>query len=110
MTARTYHNNWKKWERIRTKILERDNYQCQYCKTTIKELAERYHRKQRLLLVHHIINLGSDEEENLVTLCYSCHYLAAILGSDVSEAMLRRRNYTWNRQKHCFEKVAVNNR
>jgi len=97
--------DWNKWEKIRTKILERDKYQCQYCKVTLKELAKRKGRTDRLLLVRHIINCGGDEEENLVTLCYSCHYLAAILASDVSDAMLRRRNYKWNRQQHCFEKI-----
>jgi len=97
--------NWDRWKKIRVKILERDKYQCQFCKVTIEELAKRYGRMDRLLLVHHIFNMGSDTEENLVTLCYSCHYRAAFLGGDVSEAMLKRRNYRWNRQQHCYEKI-----
>jgi len=101
---RKYWDN--KWKKIRVKILERDNYTCQYCKVTMKELAERYGRTDRLLLVHHIMG-DSDEAENLATLCYTCHYLAGLLASDASDAMLKRMNYTWNRQQHCFEKIAA---
>ena len=46
-------------------ILNRDKYTCQYCKT-----------KQGTLEVHHIIfrsNGGSDEPDNLITLCRNCH-------------------------------------
>jgi len=83
--------DWSKWKIIRAKILERDNYQCQYCKVTMEQLAKIKGRTDRLLLVHHIFNMGGDNEENLVTLCYKGHYSAGILGSKVSEAMLRRR-------------------
>lgn len=56
------------FENTKAKILNRDNYICQYCKGK---------KKDSKLEVHHIIyhsNGGSDEEENLVTLCHSCHY------------------------------------
>ena len=46
-------------------ILNRDKYTCQHCKT-----------KQGTLEVHHIIfrsNGGSDEPDNLITLCRNCH-------------------------------------
>ena len=46
-------------------VLNRDKYICQYCKT-----------KQCTLEVHHIIfrsNGGSDEPDNLITLCRQCH-------------------------------------
>ena len=46
-------------------VLNRDKYTCQYCKT-----------KQGTLEVHHIIfrsNGGSDEPDNLITLCRHCH-------------------------------------
>ena len=80
--------NWKKWRKIRVKILERDKYQCQYCKVTQEDLAKRYGRKQRLLIVHHIepehlSDNKINEKENLVTLCYTCHYNAATIGSDI---------------------------
>lgn len=48
-------------------VLTRDNYNCQYCKGKTKDSK---------LEVHHIIfrrNCGSDEEENLITLCKTCH-------------------------------------
>lgn len=46
-------------------VLNRDKYTCQCCKT-----------KQGTLEVHHIIfrsNGGSDEPDNLITLCRQCH-------------------------------------
>lgn len=68
---------YKKWgyqqggnygfENTKTKVLNRDNYICQHCKGR---------RKDSKLEVHHIIyrsNGGSDEEDNLVTLCHACH-------------------------------------
>ena len=48
-------------------VLNRDNYTCQHCKGKLKN--SRLH-------VHHIIfksNGGSDEQENLITLCKTCH-------------------------------------
>lgn len=48
-------------------VLHRDNHTCQYCSGKS--------RNQRLE-VHHIVfrkNGGSDEPENLITLCKSCH-------------------------------------
>ena len=46
-------------------VLNRDKYTCQHCKT-----------KQGTLEVHHIVfrsNGGSDEPDNLITLCRNCH-------------------------------------
>lgn len=48
----------------REKILKRDNYQCQACYDT------------EHLTIHHIIYRsqgGGDEDENLITLCETCH-------------------------------------
>lgn len=48
-------------------VLSRDNYTCQHCKGKSKD--SRLH-------AHHIVfrsNGGSDEAENLVTLCKTCH-------------------------------------
>ena len=50
-------------------ILDRDNYKCQNPKCKCKD-------KHPKLEVHHIIfkrNGGSDEHENLITLCKKCH-------------------------------------
>lgn len=49
-------------------ILNRDSYTCQHCKGKTKDSK---------LEVHHIIfrqNGGSDEDNNLITLCHTCHY------------------------------------
>ncbi len=51
----------------RAYVLDRDNYTCQHCKGKSKD---------KRLHVHHIIfrrNGGSDEPENLITLCETCH-------------------------------------
>ena len=48
-------------------ILTRDNYTCQKCKNKTKN---------KKLEVHHIVfrrNNGSDEHDNLITLCKDCH-------------------------------------
>lgn len=51
----------------RAHALDRDNYTCQYCKGKHKDSN---------LEVHHIIfrnQGGSDELDNLITLCHTCH-------------------------------------
>ena len=56
------------FENTKAKVLNRDNYTCQCCKRK---------RKDSKLEVHHIIyrcNGGSDEVENVITLCHSCHF------------------------------------
>src|SRR5713101_2177691 len=56
----SYRSLWKK-------VLTRDGWQCQRCGCSSN------------LQVHHIIrrsSLGNDEEENLITLCESCHQAA----------------------------------
>ena len=55
------------FENTKAFILDRDNYSCQHCKGVSKDSK---------LEVHHIIfrsNGGSDEHENLITLCKTCH-------------------------------------
>ena len=50
-------------------VLNRDDYTCQYCKGK---------RKDSKLEVHHIVfrsQGGSDNQENLITLCHTCHSL-----------------------------------
>jgi hypothetical protein len=52
---------------IKAYVLTRDNYTCQHCKGKSKD---------RRLEVHHIqfrTNNGSNEPENLITLCKTCH-------------------------------------
>lgn len=55
------------FENTKAKVLNRDNHTCQYCKGK---------KKDSKLEVHHIVyrsNGGSDEEDNLITLCHACH-------------------------------------
>lgn len=55
------------FENTKAMVLNRDNYTCQYCRGKHKDFR---------LEVHHIIfrsNGGSDEQENLITLCHTCH-------------------------------------
>lgn len=50
-------------------VLNRDDYTCQYCKGR---------RKDSKLEIHHIMfrsQGGSDNQENLITLCHTCHSL-----------------------------------
>ena len=56
------------FENTKEKVLNRDNYLCQHCNGK---------KKDTKLEVHHIIyrsSGGSDEEDNLITLCHACHY------------------------------------
>jgi len=51
--------------RLKERIRERDNYQCQLCKTEIN---------WRALPIHHIdYDKTNNEEQNLITLCDYCH-------------------------------------
>ena len=55
------------FEDTKARVLFRDNYTCQICKNR---------RKESRLEIHHIIpksKNGSDEAENLITLCHLCH-------------------------------------
>jgi len=52
------------YKELHRRILERDGWRCQYCGSLDN------------LQVHHIQSrgrLGDDVEENLITLCASCH-------------------------------------
>ena len=55
------------FENTKAMVLNRDGYNCQYCKGKHKDSK---------LEVHHIVfrsKGGSDEESNLITLCHTCH-------------------------------------
>ena len=58
------------WTKKRRKILRRDNYECQRCKSD-----GRYHNAE---CVHHIKHLRDRPDlaltdSNLISLCYACH-------------------------------------
>lgn len=55
------------FENTKSMVLNRDNYTCQCCKGKHKDSK---------LEVHHIVfrsQGGSDEQDNLITLCHTCH-------------------------------------
>ena len=55
------------FENTKAMVLNRDGYKCQCCKGKHKDSK---------LEIHHIVfrsNGGSDESENLITLCHTCH-------------------------------------
>jgi len=55
------------FENTKARVLNRDEYKCQICKGKHKDSK---------LEVHHIVYRcqgGSDEAENLITLCHTCH-------------------------------------
>ena len=52
---------------LKEQIRQRDNYECQLCFINQEEMNER-------LIVHHIdFNKQNSSEENLISLCRSCH-------------------------------------
>ena len=64
------------WKRQRGRARKRDNYTCQNCGITEKELG-------RQLDVHHIIRIGdfgdkrrANHLSNLIAYCHSCHMKA----------------------------------
>ncbi|MDW3711707.1 MULTISPECIES: HNH endonuclease [Pseudomonas] len=59
----TYYDS-PEWERTRTRILQRDDHQCQACKLAAE-------------CVHHIVydRLGAENDIDLISLCNTCHNL-----------------------------------
>jgi 5-methylcytosine-specific restriction endonuclease McrA len=53
------------WRKLRKFVLERDGYTCQKCQAKDKILHV-HHKKRRFVG-------GSDTEDNLISLCNSCH-------------------------------------
>ena len=55
------------FENTRAMVLNRDNYTCQYCKGK--------HKDSKLEVYHIVFHSqgGSDEQDNLITLCHTCH-------------------------------------
>jgi 5-methylcytosine-specific restriction endonuclease McrA len=55
------------YRKLRTRVLQRDGWRCQFC-GSMKNL-EVHHQEFRS-------HLGRNVEENLITLCHSCHSAA----------------------------------
>lgn len=72
VNPKTWRNNIKEkitkegWEKLRLKILKRDNYICQYCGF----------KSERWQIVHHIEgNPNNDNKNNLETICQMCNLI-----------------------------------
>jgi len=64
--SRTFTNN------LKLKIRTRDNFNCRCCK--LKEKKHYRGKKQTKLIIHHIdYNKENCKEENLISLCLTCH-------------------------------------
>lgn len=64
----------RKWQRKRIDILQRDNYECQWCKQQGKVVS----KYDTTLIVHHVTELKDRpdlkmEDSNLITVCFNCH-------------------------------------
>ncbi len=51
------------WNKLRDKMLTRDDYTCQYCG----------HRAEKYMQAHHLKDSSSNSLKNLVTCCGACH-------------------------------------
>ncbi len=72
----------KKWNILRRKVLNRDNYTCQFCNS------------KKDLIVHHITynNLFNETLNDLITICYKCHIKVHRKG-DINTPEFVRVNY-----------------
>jgi hypothetical protein len=61
------------WDRIRKKVLERDNYTCTYCG----------HHALKYMNIHHLEEAGVSNPANLATICVACHAVLHI-GRNIS--------------------------
>ena len=51
------------WNKLREKMLARDDYTCRFCG----------HRAEKYMQAHHVKDSGDDSLKNLVTYCVACH-------------------------------------
>ena len=64
----------KEFSEIRLTILKRDNYKCRMCKQEEKQRENIKGQMITNLVVHHINeDITDNTEENLITLCTTCH-------------------------------------
>lgn len=88
MTSNKYYEylDSEQWRQKRNRILARDNYRCQKCGSAIN------------LRVHHIRypqEIGTEQDDDLITLCDSCH--TYVHTTDI------RRRHNANRQREIRE-------
>ena len=90
----------KRNQTIRIKAFERDNFTCQKCKIQDKT--------SKILEAHHINPLifnGSDELENLITLCEDCHHFAPNNQEEFKEYLQEECTGTMTTLIKSFQKV-----
>lgn len=64
MADRNFEHNDVEWSRLRTTVLQRDDYTCQFCEFRARQWQE----------VHHLDDdHNNDNLDNLVTACAFCH-------------------------------------
>lgn len=89
----------KDWAILALNIKERDGNKCRLCKS------------EENLVVHHVVPLiegGSNDESNLITVCKKCHYALDPRGNQTRAA--GRLRYPFSRKLSIIEKIAENSR
>lgn len=81
--TRTLSKERIKGNKLRPKILERDNYQCVLCGS--KENLEVHHMQA-------LVYGGESSRDNLITLCFECHTYAPEDGAASNKRFLEGRN------------------
>lgn len=72
----------RRWSKLRQQVLERDNFECQMCKSkgrlTLDSIKQTGIKKKPTLNVHHVMELEyypgyAMDKNNLITVCIRCH-------------------------------------
>jgi len=78
-TPKQYSKWLIEFVKIRKKVLERDNFTCVKCKNNCKLCKKNLAEKGEIkLAIHHIVSVrngGTNEMNNLITVCYFCNRL-----------------------------------
>lgn len=89
---------------LREKVFKRDNFTCQKCGLQDKSTKN--------LEAHHILLLGyggTDELDNLITLCFDCHKFAPNKEEDFKEYMKEECEGTMTLLLKSFKKIQTEN-
>ena len=76
----------EEWQKRRLQILKRDNYQCQRCGSA---------KQLRVHHIHYPEVYGEEPDEDLITLCDSCHTF--VHKSDIQEKQKKASSNNYNR-------------
>jgi len=92
----------------RETVLERDDHECRFCGMTEEEHHEEY---QRSLDIHHIIPRrcdGSNNPENLIAVCVTCHRTLESTQANAIERLDERKQGAVSEEKYESLKEKVN--